>query len=80
MDRISKEMEILHRLDCMENLLVRVFRQQEGILYAANQLHSEHARMMHENAGMMSVLMERMDDLETAIHRGFAHKRRSDFG
>jgi hypothetical protein len=67
-------------LDCTENLLVRIFRQQAGILCAFNQLHSEHARIMYEDAGMMSVLMERMDDLETTMRRGFAHKRRSDFG
>jgi hypothetical protein len=81
MDRVSKELEILHHLDGMESLLVRVFRQQEGILYAVNQLHSEHARIMHEDAGMMSVLMERMDVLETTFRRGLArNKRRSDFG
>jgi hypothetical protein len=50
-------------------------------LYAVNQLHSEQARIMHEDAGMMSVLMERMDVLETTFRRGLArNKRRSDFG
>jgi hypothetical protein len=46
MDRVGKEKEILHHLDGMENLLVRVFRHQEAILCALNQLHSDHARTM----------------------------------
>ena len=54
--------------------------EEKGISYALNQPNSEHARILCEDAGMMSVLMERMDDMETAIRRGFAQKRRADFG
>ena len=43
-------------------------------------LPSEHVTIMHEDAGMMNVLIELMDDLETLIRHRLVHKRRSDFG
>jgi hypothetical protein len=79
MDRVGKEKEILHHLDGMENLLLRVFGRQEGIFYAVNQLHFEHAQILHEDAGMISVLTERMDGLEKLFRRGLVRNKRTDF-
>ena len=67
MDWVSEKVELLNRFDCMENLIMQVLRQHERVLYALRELHSEHMNIMREEAGMMSVLMERIDELETAV-------------
>ena len=80
MDWVSEKVELLNRFDCMENLIMQVLRQHERILYALRELHSDHANIMHEEAGMMSVVMERIDELETTVCPRREDKKRSDIG
>ena len=80
MDRVSEKSRLLNRFDCMENLIIQVLRQHDRILYALRELHSEHMNIMREEAGMMSVLMERIDELETTVCPWRAEKKKSDLG